>query len=132
MNQEYENILNLKNIEVPDKMTKMDNSKMLSDLRSAGGWFVGEYAALIFENYDQLQSDKSYKSEFIKKIYRERCRDSDLGGTITRVNSLLRIIRRHELANALKYVIDSDNINKNDPDAVKAAQLTLKQLINKC
>lgn len=106
----------------------MDNLKMLSDIKSAGGWFVGEYAELIFEKYAQLKSDRSYKSEFVKQIYRERGRDSDLGGTRTRVNALLRIIERRELIKALEYIIDSDTINKNDPNAIRCAIQTINKL----
>lgn len=54
--------------------------------------------------------------------------DSDLGGTRTRVNALIRIIERHELIEALEYVIGSDNINRSDPDAVQTAKQTLQKL----
>ena len=83
---------------------------------------------MIFEKYDQLRSDKGYKLEFVKQIFRESERDSDLGGTRTRVNALIRIIERHELIEALEYVIGSDNINRSDPDAVQTAKQTLQKL----
>lgn len=106
----------------------MDDTKMLKDLKSAGGWFAGEYSNLIFERYDQLRSDKGYKLDLVKQIFRESERDSDLGGTRTRVNALIRIIERHELIKALEYVMGSDNINRSDPDAVQTAKQTLQKL----
>ena len=105
----------------------MDDSKMLSDIKSAGGWFVGEYATTIFEKFDQLKSDKDFKAAFIKQIFRDRGRDSDLGGTRTRVNALMRIIERRKLIEALEYIVASDSINKNDPNAIRSAV----QMINK-
>jgi hypothetical protein len=48
--------------------------------------------------------------------------DANLAGLV------LRIIERNELIKALEYVIGSDNINRNDPDAVQTAKLTLKNL----
>jgi len=106
----------------------MDGSKTLNDIKSAGGWFVGEYAALVYELYEKLKNDNEYKTEFIKQIYLETGRDNDLSGTRTRVNSLMRIIQRHELVEALEYIIKSDNINKNDGNAVKAAKKNLAQI----
>jgi len=105
----------------------MDDLKTLKDIRSAGGWFVGEYAAIVDEHYEQLENDKGYKAEFIKKIYLEGGRDSEIGGTRTRVNALMRIIERKQIVNALEYVIESSRIKKNDFNAVQVAKQTLKQ-----
>lgn len=109
------------------EVMKMDDSKMLSDIKSAGGWFVGEYATTIFEKFDQLKSDKEFKAAFIKQIFRDRGRDSDLGGTRTRVNALIRIIERRELIEALEYIVASDSINKNDPNAIRSAVQTINK-----
>jgi hypothetical protein len=110
------------------EVINMDDAKMLSDIKSAGGWFVAEYAALIVERNNRLRNDKGYKAAFVQQIFRESGRDSELGGTRTRVNALLRIMERHELIKALEYVIGSDNINRNEPDAVKNARQTLNKL----
>ena len=104
----------------------MDDSKMLKDIKSAGAWFVSEYAATILENFEQLKFDKSYKAELVRKIHYECKRDKDLGGTKTRVYALIRIIERKELEEALNYVIKSNKVNLKDPQAVSAAEETLK------
>ncbi|MDK2918996.1 MAG: hypothetical protein PWQ37_1729 [Candidatus Petromonas sp.] len=101
---------------------------MIDDIKSAGGWFVGKYAGLIFEKYDQLKSDRVYKTEFIKQLFRESGRDSKREGTRTRVNALMRIIEREEIIKALEYVIESDNINRSDQEAVQIAKQTLQNL----
>lgn len=110
------------------EVIEMDELKMLKDIKSAGGWFVGEYAALIIENHVKLLSDKAYKLEFIQKIFHDCGRDKDLGGTRTRVNALIRIINRGELIEALQYIMDSDNINRSEPEVVKTASRTLQKL----
>jgi hypothetical protein len=107
---------------------EMDEAKMLKDIKSAGGWFVGEYAAMILENHEKLSIDKAYKLEFIKKIFHDCGRDKDLGGTRTRVNALIRIIKRDELIDALQYIMESDNINRSEPEVVKTAIRTLQKL----
>ena len=100
-------------------------------LESAGGWFVGEYAELIYNNLDEIRNDKALMSEFMKKVYRQAGRDSDIGGTKTRVYSVIKIIENGDLADALEYVIGSDRIRTQDPQAYLAAKEMLKKLDSK-
>jgi len=97
--------------------------KMRDDIRSAGAWFVCEYSSPILDNYQALVHDKVFKTEFVKHVFREAKRDSHIGGTRTRVNAVLRIIDRHELADALIYVIHSDRVGFDEPDAIEKAKI---------
>ena len=105
----------------------MKKTKMLNDIRSTGVWFVGEYAGRILENIEHLKHDKGFKHDFMERIHKESDRDSDIGGTKTRVNALIRIIERNELEDALRYVIESKRVQDNDPQAIKAAEKTLEK-----
>lgn len=63
----------------------MTDKKMLKDVRSAGCWSVGLYTGLIMNEWERLESNREYKKEFIKQIYDEEGRGSEIGGTTTRV-----------------------------------------------
>lgn len=101
----------------------------MNDIKSAGGWFVGEYATLINEEFDILERDKVYRNEFVKKVYNGSGRDKDLNGTRTRVNAVRRIIRRRELIKALEYIIESERISKDDPKSIVNARQALKKIL---
>lgn len=40
------------------EVINIDELKMLSDIKSAGAWFVGKFASIILDKFDQLSSDK--------------------------------------------------------------------------
>lgn len=104
----------------------MSDQVLKRNIESAGYWFVGEYAAKTFENYNELVSNNYFKNEFINEIFREQGRDKDLGGTRTRVNALLRIIRDGKIIEALEYIIASDRLNNKEPRSVEMAKEALK------
>lgn len=83
-------------------------------IESAGAWFVGRYAERLYANYTRISTDPSYKSELIRRIFSESGRDSLQKGTATRVNAVLKIIRRKALFVALTYVADSRIANGDD------------------
>lgn len=107
----------------------MDETKMMRNIKSAGVWFVGEYGGLILENYERLSCDKDFKAAFIEKIFKESKRDSSIGGTKTRVYSVIYIIDRGELKEALDYVIHANNVRKSDLGSIEKARKTLKELL---
>ncbi|MGD6875749.1 hypothetical protein [Bacillus infantis] len=98
------------------------------NIESAGGWFVGEYAALILSNFIELDSDKNYKNEFVQNLFQTVGRDRDYGGTRTRVNAVMRIIKSNDIVVALEYIIHSDRINKEDSKAVQMAREALRDI----
>lgn len=109
----------------------MQDKVLKRDIESAGGWFVGEYSNSIIEKYNDLESNKDYKNQFIKDVFNNQGRDSDYGGTRVRVNALLRIVRGNKVLEALNYIIASDRINKDDPNAIEMAKEVLMKLQSK-
>ncbi len=106
----------------------MTDGKMLKDLQSAGGWFVGLYTGIIQSQLERLETDREYKKRFIQKIHESEGRDKDLGGTTTRVNSVIRIVRSQKARAALEYVRHSHRIRESDPLAVVYAAVTLDEM----
>jgi hypothetical protein len=106
----------------------MEDKTLKRNVESAGGWFVGEYAALLLSNFNELENDKDFKHEFIGKIFHSHGRDSNFGGTRTRVNAVLRIIKTNKIVEALEYIIDSDRISKDEPKAIMMAKEALKEI----
>lgn len=103
------------------------------DIESAGAWFVGGYSQELYTNLQRIQNEPLYKREIIQRIFEETGRDSDIGGTTTRVNSLLRIIERRDIPDALRYVINSRMSRGNDADYARRAQefLTILNGLNR-
>jgi len=106
----------------------LEDKILKRNIESAGGWFVGEYAAMIIDNYDCLSSDKKYKNEFIKHIFNSQGRDKDYSGTRVRVNALLRVFKSNKIIEALNYIVTSYKINKDDPKAVEMAKEALESI----
>ncbi|MCM3800350.1 hypothetical protein M4A92_17485 [Caldibacillus thermoamylovorans] len=106
----------------------MQDKVLKRNIESAGGWFVGEYAALILNKFNELESDKDFKNEFVREIFHNHGRDRDFGGTRTRVNAVIRIIKSNKIIEALEYVIHSDRINNEEPKAVEMAKIALREI----
>ncbi|GLB61743.1 hypothetical protein NCCP133_38720 [Cytobacillus sp. NCCP-133] len=109
----------------------MQDKTLKRNIESAGGWFVGEYAAEILNKFNQLENDKNFKNEFVREVFHSQGRDKDYGGTRTRVNAVLRIIKSNKTVEALEYIISSDRINKEEPKAVQMAKDTLREIKSK-
>ena len=73
---------------------------------SASPWFFNKYLKDIESRYDELTSDLGYKQEYIKCIFETEQRDSEITGTTTRVDSVIRFIR---LARELSVFIENQN-----------------------
>lgn len=98
------------------------------NIESAGGWFVGEYTALILSKFNELENDKDFKNEFVRDVFHSQGRDKDYGGTRTRVNAVIRIIKSNKVVDALEYIVDSVRINKEEPKAAQKAKETLSKI----
>ena len=92
------------------------------DIESAGAWFVGGYSQELYTNIQRIQNEPLYKREIIQRIFEETGRDSQVRGTTTRVNSVLKIILRDDLPDALRYVINSRMSQGNDANYARRAQ----------
>ena len=79
---------------------------MESSRSSASPWFFNKYLKDIESRYDELTSDLGYKQEYIKCIFETEQRDSEITGTTTRVDSVIRFIR---LARELSVFIENQN-----------------------
>ena len=106
----------------------MQDKTLKRNIESAGGWFVGEYAGLIMNKFNELENDKDVKNEFVRDVFHSQGRDKDYGGTRTRVNAVIRIIKSNKLIEALEYIIKSDRINREEPKAVRMAKEELREI----
>ncbi|MGQ4666837.1 hypothetical protein ACUIJN_13590 [Metabacillus halosaccharovorans] len=106
----------------------MQDKVLKRNIDSAGGWFVGEYATVMMDKYNELENSKDSKIEFVKEIFHSQGRDKDYGGTRTRVNAVLRIIKSDKMIEALEYIIASERINKEEPKAVQMAKEALIEI----
>jgi hypothetical protein len=104
------------------EVIKMQDKTLKRNIESAGGWFVGEYIALILSKFNELENDKDFKNEFVREVFNSQGRDKDYGGTRTRVNAVIRIIKSDKVIEALEYIVDSVRINKEEPKAVQIAK----------
>lgn len=106
----------------------MQDKVLKRNIESAGGWFVGEYAAIIVDKYVQLENDKDFKNEFVTDVFIKQGRDKDYGGTRTRVNAVIRIVKSNKITDALDYIIASKRLIKEEPKAVQVAKKTLRDI----
>jgi hypothetical protein len=110
------------------EVIKMQDKTLKRNIESAGGWFVGEYIALILSKFNELENDKDFKNEFVREVFNSQGRDKDYGGTRTRVNAVIRIIKSDKVIEALEYIVDSVRINKEEPKAVQMAKKAFIEL----
>ena len=106
----------------------MQDKTLKRNIESAGGWFVGEYTSLILSKFNELENDKDFKNEFVREVFISQGRDKDYGGTRTRVNAVIRIVKSDKVIEALEYIVDSVRINKDEPKAVQMAKRALTEL----
>ncbi|XKH50496.1 hypothetical protein LG275_12980 [Chryseomicrobium palamuruense] len=110
----------------------MKNNGLKRNIESAGVWFVAEYSGEIYSQFERISNSREYKKEFIKEVYFKQGRDKDYGGTATRINAVMRIIKNGDLMEALEYVVSSERMQKENPKAIAKATDTLRQFkVNK-
>jgi hypothetical protein len=93
---------------------------------AASLWFVGLYMETFLHRINELR-DRLQKTKLVEEIYNngKNTFDRDIGGTVTRVNSLKRLIEGGRVKEALEKVIYSKT---NNPDAVEKANNLLKKI----
>ena len=108
---------------------KINNFFELKDVcRSAGLWYVGSFMSEFLEHRQQWEN-RDTKEDFVKYMHKEYggC-DSDISGTRTRVNCIIRIIESGFVVDALNMVLQA-NDNKLGCDESKInAQETLNDI----
>ena len=101
--------------------------KINDDIKSAGQSFLGLYLEDIINRFSELE-DKALKNKLIDEYYTKQYGFSDKheGGTRTRVNAAIRIIRADKAIYALKMIDGSDP--RVAQGAVDNAKETLKKI----
>lgn len=97
--------------------------------RSAGLWFVGSFMGE-FLSKRGMWSDSEMKPEFIGYMWREFMNgiDSDITGTRTRVNCVIRIIESKMVKDALGLVLEANDEKLDCPESKINAQETLDNI----
>ena len=87
---------------------------------AAGGWFI-------LTQYQFIANSNLDKESLLQKLF-EKGFDAEIGGTRTRLNSTLRIIRESRSKEALEKIRDSKRINADHPEASQMAEEILATL----
>ena len=104
-------------------------AKLIDVCRSAGLWYVGSYIGEFLRN-DKWRNPET-KDEFIEYMYREYgAGDSDISGTITRVNCLIRIVESGYVIDALNMVLEANDKKLGCNQSKINAQATLDLIKN--
>lgn len=110
-------------------MEKVSRSmdKINDDIKSAGQSFLGLHFEDIIRRFPELE-DRTLKNKIIEEYYKKQYGffDKNEGGTRTRVNAAIRIIRSGQVVNALKIINVSDP--RVAPEAVDSAKETLRKI----
>lgn len=95
--------------------------------RRATSYFVGSFTLHLLMKRKEWENPET-KTQFIKEFH-EDCFGWDetctLERTRNRVNCVIRIIESHRVEDALRYVLDANDLKLNIPEAKECAQYTL-------
>ena len=108
---------------------EIKNHFELKDIcRKATSYFVGSFTLELIMRRKEWENPKT-KTQFIKDFHQEYF-DWDNNWTIertrNRVNCVIRIIESHRVEDALRYVLYSNDLKMDIPEAKKCAQDTLE------
>lgn len=96
--------------------------------RSAGLSYVGSFMLEFIMRRKEWENPNT-KNAFIKSMYEEYdAWDSDISGTRTRANVIIRIIESRKVEDAMQLVIDADNKKLGILQAKENAQTVLDLL----
>lgn len=111
------------------KMSKrISNYFELKDVcRSAGLWYVGSFMIEFIRRREQWENEDT-KADFIEYMYKEYDTDSDLSGTRTRVNAIIRIIESGYVKEALEMVINADPFKLGCEQSRENAKYVLEKM----
>ena len=106
------------------------NEKIKDDIKSAGQTFLGLYLADLLTRIKELEN-KVLKSKLIDEYHSSQrgYYDKAIGGTRTRVNAAIRIIKSEKVLYALNQIDGSDP--RVLPEAVTRAKETLEKIVTK-
>ncbi len=109
-----------------EKVTR-ENAKILDDIKSAGQIFLAMNMEDLLNRVAELD-DIEKKTALIGEYWKKQngFYDKNSGGTRTRVNSALRIIRADKVLYALKEIVDN-----HDPRVEQTAIEKANELIKK-
>lgn len=98
-----------------------------NDIRSAGQSFLGIRMRDLLNRIDELD-DKDSKTKLIEEYFNNQVGtyDKNIGGTRTRVNSAIRIIKAEKVEYVLSMINGSDE--RVIPEAVQMAKQTLADI----
>ncbi len=108
---------------------RIKNHFELKDVcRSAGLWYVGSFMLEHIMKQNEWSNPET-KEEFIRYMYEEyEGIDSDISGTRTRVNCIIRIIESGLVEDAMQLVLDANIRQLGIPEAKENAQVVLDKL----
>ena len=108
---------------------RINNMRELIDVcRRAGLWYVGSFMSEFLDNR-KMWADPKTKGKFIAYMYREYgSNDSDISGTRTRVNCIIRIIESDKVVEALELVLNASDDKIGCPDSKINARETLDEI----
>lgn len=108
---------------------RIENYFQLIDVcRSAGLWYVGSYIGEFLRKKDMWENSETKKS-FVEYMYREYGgADSDIAGTRTRVNCIIRIIESGYVKEALNMVLEANDSKLGCHQSKINAQATLDDI----
>ncbi|QGM30149.1 hypothetical protein GI482_07065 [Bacillus sp. N3536] len=105
----------------------MEDKTLKRAIESAGCWFVAHYTSEVLNNYPSLETNRAFKKSFTQTIFEKEQRDRTIGGTQTRINSLMKIVRINKVPEAMEYIIQSKRLNQEDPKSVEMAKDMLRK-----
>ncbi len=97
----------------------MNDKQFDNAFTSAGGWFI-------LTQYEEIAAWKSSTTELVDYMFSKGF-DSKRSGTRTRVSSVLRLIDKMRIKEALEKIRDSKRINQQHLEAEKLAVKILKE-----
>lgn len=102
-------------------------SKIDDDIKSAGKSFLGLYLGELLSMINELD-DKGLKGNLIEEYHSHQrgYYDRDIGGTKTRVNASIRIIKANKVLCALERIGGSDLRVRSE--AVTRAEETIRKI----
>lgn len=109
------------------KRESRNSTKIEDDIRSAGQTFLGLRLSDMLGRIEELD-DRNLKSKLIEEYFENQLGtyDKNIGGTRTRVNSAIRIIKSEKVLYALG-LIDGSSIRVL-PEAVAKANDTIRKI----
>lgn len=97
---------------------------------SAGWWYVGSFMSEFMDNREKWQNPDT-KGRFVTYMYNNYgASDSDISGTRTRVNCVIRIIESAMVEEALNFVLRADERKLGCAQSKINARETLEDIKN--